>query len=139
MKLIPRLTLFLMMFVFVAGCNQQTAETPSPPSPPPTPSVSNTTSDDAPKNASSASEIIIDVRSKAEWDSGHLEQAILIPHTEIGEKIAGVTEDKSAKIVLYCKVGGRAGLAKETLETLGYTNVENAGGFDDIKKRYGGE
>lgn len=46
-------------------------------------------------------EIVIDVRSKEEWDSGHLKQAILIPHTEIAEKIGDVTLDKSAKIVLY--------------------------------------
>ena len=44
---------------------------------------------------------IIDVRSKEEWDEGHLEQAIFIPHEDIADKIADVTEDKSAKLVLY--------------------------------------
>ena len=46
-------------------------------------------------------EFVIDVRSQEEWDSGHLSQAVLIPHTEISARIAEVTEDKSAKIVLY--------------------------------------
>ncbi len=83
-----------------------------------------------------SAEIVIDVRSQEEWDSGHVEQAIHIPHTEIADRIAEVTEDKNAKIVLYCAAGGRAGKAKTTLEELGFTNVENAGGFDDVKDRY---
>lgn len=80
--------------------------------------------------------IVIDVRSESEWNSGHVEQAVHIPHTEIAERIAGVTTDKNAKIVVYCEVGGRAGKAKQTLEDLGYTNVENAGGYDDVKNRF---
>lgn len=79
---------------------------------------------------------VIDVRSKDEWDTGHVESATHIPHTEIGERISAVTTDKSAKIVLYCAVGGRAGRAKTKLEELGYTNVENAGGYDDVKDRF---
>lgn len=46
-------------------------------------------------------EFVIDVRSQEEWDSGHFKQAVLIPHTEVTERIAEVTEDKSAKIVLH--------------------------------------
>ncbi len=80
--------------------------------------------------------VIIDVRSDEEWDSGHLDAAIHIPHTEIAQKIEGVTSNKDAKIVLYCAVGGRAGKAKKVLDLLGYTRVENAGGYDDIKKQY---
>ena len=81
-------------------------------------------------------EYVIDVRSQEEWDAGHLDQAIRITHTEITEKIADVTEDKSAKIILHCQKGGRAGRAKEALEEMGYTNVENGGGIEDMRKRY---
>ena len=79
---------------------------------------------------------VIDVRSKEEWDGGHVEQAAHIPHTEIADRIGEVTIDKSAKIVVYCAVGGRAGKAKEVLEGLGYTAVENGGGYDDVKDTY---
>lgn len=85
---------------------------------------------------STAEPIVIDVRSESEWDSGHVSQAIHIPHTEITERISDVTTDKDAKIVVYCAVGGRAGKAKAALESLGYTNVENGGGFDDVKDRF---
>ena len=80
--------------------------------------------------------IVIDVRSEDEWNSGHVEQAIHIPHTEIGERIDEVTDNKDAKIVVYCAVGGRAGKAKARLEELGFTNVENGGGYDDVKGRF---
>ena len=79
---------------------------------------------------------VIDVRSQSEWDTGHVDQAVHIPHTEISDRISEVTTDKDAKIVVYCAVGGRAGIAKTALEKLGYTNVENGGGFDDVKDRF---
>ena len=79
---------------------------------------------------------VIDVRSREEWDTGHVQQAILIPHTEIADRIAEVTTDKNARIVLYCAVGGRAGKAQAVLESLGYTAVENGGGYDDVKDQY---
>lgn len=45
--------------------------------------------------------LLIDVRSQKEWDEGHLETAIHIPHTDIVEGIKSVTKDKSAKICLF--------------------------------------
>ncbi len=72
---------------------------------------------------------LIDVRTEAEFNSGHLEGAIQIPYYEIGAKIDLVTANKNAQIVLYCHKGGRAEHAKETLEKIGYTNVTNAGGY----------
>ena len=55
----------------------------------------------SPTKVDSSKEIVIDVRSQEEWDSGHLDQAVHIPHTEIAERIEEVTSDKSAKLVLY--------------------------------------
>ena len=77
----------------------------------------------------------IDVRSSEEYASGHLEEASNIPHTEIAEKIASITSDKNAAIHVYCARGGRAGKAKAALEELGYTNVTNEGGYEEIKAR----
>ena len=51
----------------------------------------------------------LDVRSEAEFNEGHIEGAVNIPHTEVGERIGEMTEDKSAEIILYCRSGGRAG------------------------------
>ena len=76
----------------------------------------------------------IDVRTSEEWDRGHLKEAVHIPYEKIGKEIAKVTTDKNAEIRVYCKVGGRAGIAKKTLESMGYKNVVNAGGYKQILK-----
>ena len=77
--------------------------------------------------------IWIDVRSVAEYQRGHKADALNIPHTTIGQKITNITTDRSAKIHLYCAAGFRAGIAKNTLEKMGYTNVTNEGGLSDIQ------
>ncbi len=87
-------------------------------------------------DAAMAKPLIIDVRTQEEWDEGHLQSAIHIPHDEIADEIAKHAKDKQRKIVLYCRSGGRAGVALQALKKLGYTNVENAGGFNDVKKRF---
>jgi phage shock protein E len=78
--------------------------------------------------------LIIDVRTEAEWTSGHLDGAILIPVDVIGEKIGAVAKDKSGKIYVYCRTGRRSQMAKETLEKLGYTDVVNLGALEDAAK-----
>lgn len=79
--------------------------------------------------------VIVDVRSDKEYQEGHIEGALHKPHDQIDESISSLLPDKSRHIVLYCGSGKRAGLAKEKLEELGYTNVENAGGYKDMQKR----
>ena len=53
----------------------------------------------------------------------------------IGKEIAKHSQDKSQKLFLYCRSGGRAGHALKTLTKLGYTNVTNLGGLMDAKKQ----
>ena len=74
----------------------------------------------------------IDVRSPEEYAEGHLSDSTNIPLEQITGKIAQVQPDKTAPINLYCKSGRRAGLAKQMLEKLGYTNVTNQGGYQDL-------
>ncbi len=82
-----------------------------------------------------ADPIWIDVRSSEEFNQGHLPGALQIVHTDIASKIAAVTTDKNAEIKLYCRSGRRSGLALEALQKLGYTNVENAGGYAELAAR----
>lgn len=138
MKILSSLFLLSTLVLFV-GCQQQatTTETETP-----AVEVETVEADSAGESESESeapSEFLVDVRSQEEWDSGHLSGATHIPHTQIADRIGEVTEDKSAKLVLYCQAGGRAGRAKEALEQLGYTNVENGGGMEDLKERYTAE
>lgn len=80
--------------------------------------------------------ILIDVRTNAEYSSGHLKNAINIPHDQIQTKIMEIVKDKNAKIVLYCRSGNRSGIAESVLKKMGYSNVVNAGAYDTLKNNY---
>ncbi|MDO4877881.1 MAG: rhodanese-like domain-containing protein [Neisseria sp.] len=82
--------------------------------------------------AAKAKGVWIDVRSPEEYREGHLQGAVNIPFDQIAEKIAAASPDKNAPVNLYCKSGRRAALAKQTLEKMGYTNVTNHGGYQDL-------
>lgn len=69
--------------------------------------------------------IVIDVRTEAEWNAGHLDGALLIPFERIGAEISRVTTDKKAEIYLYCRSGRRTGIAVDTLKKAGYENLVN--------------
>ena len=79
--------------------------------------------------------IWVDVRTAEEFENGHITDAINIPYEQIGAHIAQVTDNKSADLRIYCKSGRRAGIAKQELEKMGYTNVTNEGGYQDILNR----
>ncbi len=78
---------------------------------------------------------LIDVRTPREFSEGHLPGAINIDYTEITARIGSVTQDKNAKIELYCRSGRRSGIAQEALRDVGYKNVANIGGFEELKIR----
>ncbi len=79
--------------------------------------------------------IVIDVRTEKEFNQGHLQAAINIPHTEIREKIIEHVKDEEEKIIVYCRRGGRAGIAKKILQEIGYKNIINAGAYEKLKKQ----
>jgi len=79
--------------------------------------------------------ILIDVRTAREFKAGHLAEAINIPHGEIAAKIADHAKGKTDSIVLYCRSGYRASVAKKALEKSGYTAVVNAGSYARLKAR----
>jgi phage shock protein E len=77
--------------------------------------------------------LLLDVRSAAEFESGHVEGAKLVPHDEVGgriDEIAGWLDgDRSRPIVVYCRSGKRSKNAKQTLEQAGFTQVVDLGGM----------
>jgi phage shock protein E len=77
--------------------------------------------------------LIIDVRTPAEWNEGHLPNAKHIEWQEIGERIADITSSKDETIYVYCRTGNRSGKAKEILDQLGYSDVTNAGGVSEAQ------
>ena len=77
----------------------------------------------------------IDVRSAEEFNAGHLQDAVNIPHDKIVEGVKAIGSDKDAPINLYCRSGRRAEAALTELKKAGYTNVTNHGGYEDLVKK----
>ena len=77
--------------------------------------------------------VILDVRTQAEYDEGHIPGAILIPYTEIDGKAEELIADKDIQILVYCRSGRRSKIAAQSLAQLGYTNVKEFGGIIDWK------
>lgn len=76
--------------------------------------------------------VLVDVRSADEFAAGHIEGARSIP-LESGDFDATVKAlDPSEAYVLYCETGNRAGVALERMTGLGFSDVVNAGGIDDL-------
>ena len=69
--------------------------------------------------------LLIDVRSKEEFDEGAAKGAINIPHNQIAKEIGKHAKSKSHPLILYWRSGGRARVAQKALEKLGYTNITN--------------
>ena len=67
--------------------------------------------------------ILLDVRTKKEYDSEHIPEAKHIPLPELGNRIGEL--DKSKIIIVYCETGGRSRTASEILVQHGFEHVYN--------------
>ena len=74
--------------------------------------------------------IILDVRTVAEYESGHIPGAICIPNETIGTEKIPELPDKDQLILVYCRSGNRSKQASEKLMKLGYTNIVEFGGIN---------
>ena len=75
--------------------------------------------------------IILDVRTIAEYNEGHIPNAICIPNESIGSDIGSKLPNKEQLILVYCRSGNRSKQAVEKLKDLGYTNLIEFGGIID--------
>lgn len=74
--------------------------------------------------------ILLDVRTREEYDSGHIKNAVCLPN----EAILGEPEilpDKGQKILVYCRSGKRSRQAAQKLADMGYKKVLEFGGILD--------
>ena len=83
--------------------------------------------------------LLLDVRTTVEWEQdGHLENAVLIPHSNLEERLDELPGDKEDLILLYSQSGNRSKEAAQTLLDLGYTNIvelaPGINGWEDADK-----
>ena len=77
--------------------------------------------------------VIVDVRSKKEYDHGHIPGAICIPSDSINNAPPAELPDFTQIILLYCRTGHRSRIVGQKLGSMGYINVDNFGGLNKWK------
>ncbi|OOV29370.1 sulfurtransferase [Flavobacterium sp. LM5] len=78
--------------------------------------------------------IIIDVRSKGEYNSGHIQNSLNIPVDALRLNL-GKLKNKNQIIITCCASGMRSASAKSILKANGFSEVYNGGGWASLKSK----
>ena len=128
----------LILFILLAGCGSSTPEEPKPAG------LSDTSTSVTPEKPQaeykkltpkeaqdlmSDDVIVLDVRTQAEYNDGHIPHSVLLPDYEIKDGAEIVVPNKRQTILVYCRSGARSERAAKTLIELGYTDVYDLGGI----------
>ena len=116
-KLKSIIAVFMLVFS-LTQCNSQTKKTTK---------MENTNT-----TQTAVNEIIVDVRTIEEWNNdGHADCSVNYPLDQFENKIEELK--KYDKVVLVCRSGNRAGIAKNLLQKAGYTKeIENLGLWQNV-------
>ena len=77
--------------------------------------------------------VIVDVRTKSEYQAGHIQGSKNIP-LDIIKKESAVLKKLNKPIVTVCRSGNRSGMAKSILTAAGI-EVYNGGAWTSLKKQ----
>jgi rhodanese-related sulfurtransferase len=77
--------------------------------------------------------MIIDVRTKGEFSGGHIKGSVNIPLNELENHLKKIPKDKV--IITCCASGMRSGSAKGILQSKGYAEVYNGGGWSSLQAK----
>lgn len=77
---------------------------------------------------------VIDVRTPAEFATGHIAGALNIPveASDFGARISQL--DPGEPYLVYCRSGRRSAIAAETMAEAGFTDIADAGGLDQLAR-----
>jgi rhodanese-related sulfurtransferase len=77
--------------------------------------------------------IILDVRTKAEYQQGHIRGSLNIPLNNLSNHYSSLKKDKV--IITCCASGMRSAQAKNILKSNGYKEVFNGGGWSALQHK----
>lgn len=69
---------------------------------------------------------VLDVRTPAEWEEGHIPGATLIPLDELAARVSEVPAGK--QVLVYCRSGNRSQSGRDILLAAGYEEVTSLNG-----------
>lgn len=76
---------------------------------------------------------IVDVRTRGEYQSGHIRQSVNIPLNELGGQAGKIRRDKP--VITCCASGMRSAAARRMLKAGGFTDVYNGGGWLSLQNK----
>jgi rhodanese-related sulfurtransferase len=72
--------------------------------------------------------LLLDVRSQAEFDAGHILDARHLPQDQLASSIATLKKYQEKVVIACCESGMRSGAAARLLQAQGFTRVVNLKG-----------
>ena len=76
---------------------------------------------------------IIDVRTRDEFQGGHIRGSVNIPLQNLNRNLSKIKKDKP--VITCCASGMRSASAKSILKSNGFTEVYNGGGWMSLQNR----
>jgi rhodanese-related sulfurtransferase len=80
----------------------------------------------------SSGALILDVRTKGEYQSGHLKNSINIPIDKLPQNIKKLNKNKP--VITCCASGARSASARRMLKSEGFEQVYNGGSWYTLRK-----
>jgi phage shock protein E len=118
----------LALSLVAAGCGGEGASAPAAEATPDEATAEATTD----LASQAEGRVLLDVRTPAEVAEGHLAGAVLIDLQGPDFRAAVAELPRDEPYFVYCRTGNRSGQAIEIMRELGFTDLVNGGGFDDL-------
>jgi rhodanese-related sulfurtransferase len=78
--------------------------------------------------------VIVDVRTKGEFNSGHIRNSLNLPVESLASNL-GKLKNKEKPIITCCASGMRSSRAKSILKAKGYSHVHNGGAWTSLENK----
>lgn len=72
--------------------------------------------------------VVLDIRERADFNSGHLVDSINIPNSQVVNRLSELEKHKSDPIIVVCKTGQTASAASKALKDNGFAQVYRLSG-----------
>lgn len=76
----------------------------------------------------------VDVRSRMEFDSGHVKDAVNIPLDQLQHRYKEIKGLGDTPVVFYCRSGNRSTQAVSYLRHMGFDNIYNGGSLEEMQR-----
>ena len=77
--------------------------------------------------------VILDVRTRGEYQGGHVKGSVNMPLNELPTSAARL--NKSTPVITCCASGMRSATAKNLLLEMGFSEVHNGGGWTSLNSK----